>query len=298
MNSYRLWQLLGHLKRPPRITSTKNNPASSDILDLVGKSLPIATLLIICLGYFNIHTYYHFFGIKIYNYLDVSEIIFSFVSILDEIFMTLLGVIGAIIVLIVAKDVREGYISEIRSAGNWINKAILYTYAVIMLVSIVYSILKSYFYEATGLEKIERWIINFLSLNMDSVFLILFVVLPAIIIYFLYVEVNADKSLVRISITASLLVAFFAYIYVRNYVFSFQIKRGIPYNQVELICLNGKQVKSNKMWLFIGATKNYYFFSNVISHTNMIIPSSQVIEERNLLVAHEGFVSSNFKVEH
>lgn len=57
--------------------------------------VPSVTVVLIVLGYTNHYFYYYHFGIPIYNYLDVSEIIFSFSSIIPSAFVAVIFIVFA-----------------------------------------------------------------------------------------------------------------------------------------------------------------------------------------------------------
>lgn len=58
----------------------------------IAEHIPLVTIVVLISGYFNIHSYYPSFGISIYNYLDPSEIVFSFSSIAFELLVAALFV--------------------------------------------------------------------------------------------------------------------------------------------------------------------------------------------------------------
>lgn len=53
--------------------------------------LPIITILLILIGYWDLDTYYGYFDIDIYNYVSTSEILLSFAASLKELIIVLLG---------------------------------------------------------------------------------------------------------------------------------------------------------------------------------------------------------------
>src|SRR5687768_4870999 len=44
-------------------------------------NIPVITIIIILLGLFNLNNYYQRYGIEVYNYIEVQEILFSFTNI-------------------------------------------------------------------------------------------------------------------------------------------------------------------------------------------------------------------------
>lgn len=53
---------------------------------------------------------------------------------------------------------------------------------------------------------------------------------------------------------------------------------------VHLLLSGNREIITNKSFVFLGETRNHYFFQNVKTHTNVIVPSSEVKEVRQRLL--------------
>jgi hypothetical protein len=78
-------------------------PVIKDEIRLV-EIIPLGTIILITLGYFNLYSYYSFFGIDITSYLDPSEIIFAFSSVLIRLIYLTLIVCILYAITLVSKD--------------------------------------------------------------------------------------------------------------------------------------------------------------------------------------------------
>ncbi|WP_440120397.1 hypothetical protein [Tenacibaculum sp. Ill] len=74
-------------------------------IENITKFIPIIYPIAIFLGYYNYYIYYGFFNIEIFHYLNISELLFSFVSMVIPLFITLfLGLCYMIFIAILPRD--------------------------------------------------------------------------------------------------------------------------------------------------------------------------------------------------
>lgn len=69
------------------------------MIEKISKSLGLLTIIVIYLGYCNLSSYYDYFGIDISSYLSSSEIILSFVPVINELTMPLSFILTFILLL-------------------------------------------------------------------------------------------------------------------------------------------------------------------------------------------------------
>lgn len=65
----------------------------SNVKKFVLDHITIYTIILIFIGYWNLHSYYMFFGVNIYNYVTTTEILLSFIPIILKLIIILVGLI-------------------------------------------------------------------------------------------------------------------------------------------------------------------------------------------------------------
>jgi hypothetical protein len=68
------------------------------MLERLSKALPLITTGLIVFGMYNLHDYYNRYNISIYNYVDVSEILFSFAEILPVAMLFGMGILYNVVI--------------------------------------------------------------------------------------------------------------------------------------------------------------------------------------------------------
>lgn len=225
-------------------------------LDILLKYFPLLGLGLIAIGLIDSVLYYTNFDINIVSYLDVSEVIFLPVD-------RIIAIVSVLIILF------NGFIPILRIIDSHLqnlNPRILFLYKFIAVsILTTLSILFNSFDNGTSKE-----------IQYDVLYVILYSLNISIIASALSTYVSRDNIIIYCFIFFSLL--FFKG---RTSLKSANIEKyGAKYS-VSLTLSNGNEVISNKSFVFIGKTKNYYFF-RLLKPLNktVVIPMSDIRQER------------------
>ncbi|HEU5292484.1 MAG TPA: hypothetical protein VFU05_17675 [Cyclobacteriaceae bacterium] len=253
------------------------------------KWAPFATIGIVILSFLNLHFFYSGFGIQIYNYLDVSEIIFSLTAFFASLF-SLLYFVVFLYLFIRQKSKNESEQDTVETE----NKALLYfrnhklrylrflhklfdgLTPYILLTTILVALFSLYL--AGSFPQSEL-----LKSSMEYEFhSFLFIILLSGYITLLSIWIgkrtSVDKKDGYLFISA-LLINTLLFLMIRNSKSSELIMAGHPKYSVEMTT-NHKRYSTNDSLVFIGNTKNYYFLYNRKSKESFIIPSNSILETK------------------
>ncbi len=259
-------------------------------LDTIKQVLPVASGGIIVVSFLNLYFYYQSgFEIRIQNYIEVSEIIFSLTSMTS--FAFVIGLI-AFSLLIVQREKPENSIevqpklkerSRTKLEQFFLNsrfRILKKIYGLLSAPRILFgaSALLTFFYAGrvkneSALEKIA---IDHLSFEMSFFVLILvgatsFSLLnPAI-----YNSPRLSKlDLIRLFWSIGFWIL--AFIVTRNILSAKLILSGHHKFEVHLAMKDNSKVQTTDSIAFVGSTKNFHFFRNLKSNENYIYPASEV----------------------
>jgi len=218
-----------------------------NILLLLGDQLPKYSIVFIVFGYFNTYNYYNFFSIPIYNYLDVSEIIFSFSSIFSLMYVLLFCTMIAIFPLAWAGG------GNIEQRKNKLKNIFLF-------IIITFELGTAFVYA-------------FYTSSTPEILIGLFFLINLLLILFFFARNYSKKrdDIIGVLKYVVCIFIFLSYIVTNNFASYRSIITNSPKFEVEMRLPN-KIISSTKDLHYVGATNNYIFFYDVYSKKSMIYP--------------------------
>jgi hypothetical protein len=242
-------------------------------LERLAKISPVIGAFLIFIGYWKLHLYYKNWDIKISDYLDISEIMLSFLNdsniILFFIFIMLAQMtIGIIIIAFIDRKIKnvtegenkievtaddkgfEGILPLFDKSFEENSKPIIIVFSILSAISIILFFI---FYKLTFL---------YFSFILFSQLLIL-------ILYYLF-GIKNDKKLMQISFV----IIIFGFSYSLS---KYDINEtNCDKTKVVLYIENDKRITSSDNFIFLGKTKNYFFFFDKCKNKSHIIKGEKV----------------------
>lgn len=239
-------------------------------------SFPFLYTLILFVGYFDIYSYYSFFGIEISGFMTTSEILTSF-------FSRTLVIIPIISLWYLVALMFNRRIDNVTSKHPKKRLDRFYGFflwrriplkSIFNAVNKLFVILaKLYFLLGFLLFPIfVGWYLFFTDLS-NEVFLLNHRYTPMIYIYFvIYIGVffSKDKYHVELLTGYAILVTSLSYIGLSNREKAKSIIYGKPTHLVSY-SINSKKVRTGPSYIFFGMTENYLFFRNTSEGSNSIV---------------------------
>jgi len=247
------------------------------------------SILIILLGYINLYFYYFFYGLEIYNFLDTTEIIFSFSSLIPTSLVLISMFTFGEFFRYLNKEEEEARMKKImeevekkkkekeeKSESEKVNrqfrfhiKSNILRKALIGIIAVVLTFISQFFFLLifallAGLEVT--------SSSWNSIFELSFAIFLMIVYTFSRRQANKQK------LYFGMTVLFALFLVIRSNAAHNAVIKGNPKYSVEIQMLDGQIMKSNDSLTYIGSTKQYHFFHNIKSKENSIIPNSTVKE--------------------
>lgn len=231
------------------------------------KMLPVLGAFVIVNGYINILSYYLLFDIRVYSFIETSEILLAFtVKFLQNFLLMAIPFLLAAVPVFKDRYIIQGDSIKPRGfsfAPSEQTPILLGSLMFLIIASIVF-----YFSFKASLD-LER---NPPPIGASFLF-------PAVaLLILIHVSINRNVGFVS-RFTISMIVAFVvttASILLSNYSAYRRLVKGEPISFVQLDLNDGKKLETSDTVLFIGSTRNYYFFRNIKSDINIIIPVSGV----------------------
>jgi len=220
--------------------------------EFLSKYLPIITVLAIGIGYVNLHTTYYPFGINIYPYLEASEILLSFASLILELVSIFILTVVYSYVLITnignhERQENEKFIQGLKP----IHRALV---IILAGFSITFVALLQYF--------------NF-------VFVIVVIPLVYLLKWMLKNWISAIVDRTNLFVT-SVFILFCIYMIVGNIIKADGIKNGRQKQSVTLHLANETSVSTDQYLMYVGSVRNYIFFWDRKSKKNIVISTSLI----------------------
>jgi hypothetical protein len=245
-------------------------------------------LVLIFLGYLNIYFYYDYFGIQIYHYLEASEIIFSFSSLIQTFYFALILVLLASISAHLRKDEFEKIVADARTKAAqdvkekvgeerpssktqaekkkfWVR---VKEKAVLIVVALIGNALFYVLFLLVG---------GFLSnLKIDNskvklVFEMAFVL--CLLLIYTFVPRKSRNSTAVYFGYLSIVVAF---LYIRTYSSYTLVKDNNAKYSAAITLDDQNLISSNDSIKYVGSVRQYHFLHNIKSGENIVIPSATV----------------------
>ena len=237
------------------------------------ETLPLITLAVVILGYYNIHSLYGRFHINIYHYLDTSEIILSFASLAYDLTILLVTVIVYLFFSSFRAEPDVEITDKILAERKLRRKLAPFLMAITLGMG-TYGIVD----DASPLIFIDGTTIAFMSI----------VLIPIFILDGAYLYEHPILSDIRIYILIpTAFVLFIFYIHVLNGAYHKVLSSGRGKYFVQLTLKDNSQITTNYSFVFVGETRNYFFFYNIKSYTSIIIPTTEVKEIRQRIIGPE-----------
>jgi hypothetical protein len=269
-------------------------------MDKFIKASPKLTAVLIFLGYWDLHFYYKYFDIQIYDFINTGEVIVSFfpialdVFIYCAIFFIFLGFayftsdseeydkkqneiyeddwkLLKKIKLLFKKDIYEG--------RKWYKKIIYFTLSlfevvmrIIVLLIFTYTIYKSFVlikYESKELYKYYFMVI----IDIVILFIMLDHFIPKKLIDNYYRR--NKKNIGRIVLASEFIILFLILNTVSNYKDAMKILSGKPKYNISFV-YKDSLYKTDSVTVYIGKTQNYLFIRNLQNNTNQIFHSDKI----------------------
>lgn len=230
----------------------------------------LLSLVMIILGYFNIHTYYYTnFRISIYQYLEPTEVLFSFASvILNFSIIVLLYFFFEVMDIWYYDESQSKWLSQDefkRKFGVAKSKFLLLS----MLVVQVYCGFVGGFYLVLY-EPDSHYEYN------EYVMFFLIVVVPFALLYVVILNDKVLRSRTSILTLSFGLMLFFMYLYLKNDIETKLLSKGIQKDNITLVFDDGAIIRSNADTVYIGGTSRYHFFRLTATDENLVVPSQHV----------------------
>ena len=244
--------------------------------------------MLIFIGYFNIDSYYNLFGINIYPYLDISEVLFNVLTGVN--YFILLGVI--IILTFTVPSIFINNSNKIKDISEKIEQKKVYKviYSIVLILFSLVSIFYNTWRLIIDLYETNNWIIFIAIFPLISIFLF-YLIIKKISISSNWSKATLKNRIEQI-ITIVIIMCFYSYfIAYSNYKLTI-----INVNPDYIIFdYNNTKLESSESFVFVGSTKNYIFMHDTKSKLNYIYERDEV---SNLKIASSSkFLKSNFNMK-
>lgn len=219
--------------------------------------LKLAPVVLLALGYADLHSYYSLFGIQIYNYVDSFELFFQFAPALYQFALIIVGAVAVILVDQFRKltDAALGFASGSNSerSRNPKHARFFFVSLVTMLITGAVSTLAIIFpfSEATRTfpQRIsEITLISFFSIVLALSFMTVLIAAP-----------DSKRSTRRVFTVLLFFVVSLGYVLSRNKIRAMNIYAANPKYTVTMMVDNEAYITDRDSLVFIGATRNYTF---------------------------------------
>gem|GEM_PF-6909963 len=250
--------------------------------------MPFFSVILIFLGYWDLHFYFMYFDIPIYDFVSTGEIILSFLPKATYIFLYTIIVVLSLIISRSSGLTTEPYLrnsydilfksGKDRHAGVSVTKKIFSAFDLFVKVLSVIMILYFTIYAIT------EW-----SRSGDSVFtyrvpyVVLITIWSFLLMQFIdYViekkyPVKDELNIHNILLVIMLLITYLAFITFSDFSRAVQTLKGFPVYNIEFT-YRDKQITSGKDTVFIGQTNNYFFLRDNLQGINLIYRKSELNE--------------------
>jgi hypothetical protein len=254
----------------------KENSKSENIKSYL-ELLSLASLSLILVSFVDSYFYYSEFDIEVYKYIDASEVILSFTNPLID--LLYLGVVFAALLGFYILALSQ--VKKLNAKGK--RNGVMRLFLVIPVMLLLNELSKRF----PPWEVDERYF-DILQLNIIIIGVLLYSLPSAIekynpsVKYFLLS--NFDKIFIKtfLKYFRFVVIVFivFSHLHYRNYWKVTNLNQSGEKYKVDLYLTDGREIHTHNDFVFVGSTKNYFFFRNLKSEINTVIPSSSVKEQR------------------
>ena len=228
-------------------------------LETISKAVPLGVGFFICCGSLHLSTYYKCFHINIFNYLDTTEILVTFLYLIQDIAYLIAVFIGYVLFV-------KSLLWITKSKADVFNKSRRLSFALIvgaLLLCIAY-LIKAYFIEIDS---------NYILKNRDWMRTVLYI-FGAVAFIWITAEFEA-----RTSRGIKNMIIFFA-LFCISYSVATAIERvegtvkDIDKNSY--VVLDKDTIRTTKSYIYVGRTNKYVFFFNIDSVRADVIPEDKI----------------------
>lgn len=253
------------------------------MLNKILKHTALFGAILVFIGYVKLHIYYSYFGVDIINYLEIGEIVTSF---LDDIwYLFVIGVLYVFIQLLLygvlnqiplSKTVKSNLSQEFdmkEEEVKIVNLAMVQFESdsgrttTFIFLSVIVIILNVWFFMSGGQQYILLIANSFFTYNWIIIFF-------SVLFKKSIDDPNTDSKLMEniFGLTLSLFVV------VTICFLSFRdiYKTEMMPSNVSIQFSNGREVNSNDNFIFLGKTSNYYYFYDTKNDKSSIFQSSEM----------------------
>lgn len=265
------------------------NKVLENRLELFLKIIAVATVALVILGYISTYYYYSLLDIDISRYIEPPEVLLLFAS-------NYFGLISFISTYVMAfaaaiyyreksasKLFHPEYVKKDESPGvldklgkkEWFQKTLAILVALGSVAFYVWQLSLLNFYPVNFLKQFSG--VEFFKASTEVMFIIF---IPIILVIFQIVIWNVNKA----RMIPTIITIMFPVLLLASFIFHGHTKVTqtlIRYDiqNMELEFRDGSKIETNSSIVFLGSTRRYYFFRDLNSKKNRIIPAVDVKEE-------------------
>jgi hypothetical protein len=237
--------------------------------------MSVSTILLILLGVFNLQQRYYWWDIKIFDYVEASEILLSFGEILMIIFfyITAIGLLFTTILTWIAGNAAAEKTGTVVTLWETIEELdptkLGCTLTLIAFVaSMAWFFLPIMYFR--NISNAAEWNV----LWFDGLYLL--VVIAGLMLAYTTENKKQDSDSLLMQMLFSGFISLIIFFYCRNY-FTFSLRQnGLAKYEVALTFEDGSMLLTTKRRIYIDQSKNFIFFREVDTQQNLIIPLNDV----------------------
>jgi len=245
----------------------------SKVKTFVTEHLTLYSAILIFIGYWNLHSYYMFFGINIYNYITTTEILLSF---LPALFRFLILSISIIVLYLCYSFFAVGManvFADIKLKPIWLHLSIISTALLLFCSLFIFINLSS---------------ISFNYQNYPAQYYILFVTLLVLsFIILAYSDYNEEfnfwvvfKKHIKKTILYFVCISLLYVLFNENYIEADLIKNNKPRFEFSFVSDSIKYSSSTEL-VYLGETQNYVILRNNNSKFNLFFKKDKIEKYMN-----------------
>jgi hypothetical protein len=239
------------------------------------KLLPYAGPFLIFLGVLRLIIYYNAFGVKIVNFLDLTEIITSFLDIVVSTIMML----GAQVILTLFSETKEfseykdKIVEYAKKEPSFFKRLLLYFKAILWQVIVVFA------FAVAG-----DWLWTFMDSDHEPTYIvsISFFIIFSLFVVLVYeierrhAEAKSSARRRQFIFLTIMFLAFTVAVVLQGWTESRTLKRKNGYAEVVIELDQATTIYCNKNYYYIGKTNNYVFLYSEASRSTDVIKMDRV----------------------
>lgn len=241
------------------------------LLKHFGQILSVFSVITLVLGYLGLLTYYSNYGIEIWHYIGVSEVILLSLKFISDgmLFLGLQLVVITYTIVDIINCKKEG-----KSMFDWLKQKYVITIAIIVLILMIVTGLIPKYYPSFSWNTF----INYMGAQV-FLYLLGFAFIP---VMFLKIELKFEEIFIRV-ILIFLGQIFFVMLFLPANESSLGTQRPQA-SKVKFVINDTLHINSPDSIKFIGNTSNYYFFYDDKNKRTTIYPARSIskIEYENI----------------